>query len=106
MKTMTMIGTLTIALAGSVFAESASCNMPADATCSMMPSSRQNSRENVTWIAPACCKPAQNISADVSSQNSRQAVLSSGRSTAKIGAIANVYAEKGSQVFVREVEVR
>lgn len=81
------------------------CEMPPASKCFMMPKSDQSSRENLTWIGPACCYAADNIKADVSGQNSRAAASSVGDATAeKVGSTTVKYSERGGDVRVKTVE--
>ncbi len=102
MKLIILIGALTFTL----IAGDSICNTPLTYKCFMTPSSEQNSRENLIWIGPACWKATENISADLTSQNSRHTVLSKGTTSEKIGATTIVYSEKNDQFITREVETR
>jgi len=68
------------------------------ADCTMMPGSSQNTRENLVWIGPVCCYPADNIKADVSSQNSRYALTNPAKSAQTIGKTTIVYSSRGEDV--------
>jgi hypothetical protein len=96
------LGTTNVLLAGSA----AKCEMPPASKCFMMPKSDQSSRENLTWIGPACCYAADNIKADVSGQNSRASTLSVGGATAqKVGTTTIRYSEKGADTREATVDV-
>ena len=105
MKILTIIGTIVLAFGGTVFAGDSPCNTPVS-RCFMMPSSNQNSRENLVWIGPACCKPSDNMSADLSGQNSRQGVLSSGKTSPNTVKTTVLASGKVGQFIVGEVETR
>jgi hypothetical protein len=82
------------------------CASQENSQCFMMPKSTQDSKANVTWIGPACCYPADNIKADVSSQNSRASLTQVGKADAKkIGTTMTTYSEKGADVRSTEVQV-
>ncbi len=103
-KIIAIIGlaTASFAFAGSTTEK---CPMPPASECFMMPST-QHSKANLVWIGPACCVPADNITADVSSLNSKHAVLSVGGATAeKIGTTTIVYSEKGGDFRVKDIQV-
>lgn len=106
MKTMIIAATVTLAFGSFSFAGEATCPMPPASKCPMMPDSSQNSRENLVYVAANCCKPGNNIKADISTQNSRQAVLTSGSVSPKTGTTFTVYSEKGARFIQKEVEKR
>lgn len=85
--------------------DSSSCSAVSESKCFMMPTT-QDSRANLTWIGPVCCRATDNMKADLSSQNSRHGVIATGKATAtQIGTITTVYSEKGSDSRVATIAV-